>query len=157
MGSAASQAEHLITKPEDRIPIFQKIIYSIGAFANTAQAAFIGQMVIVLNLGLGVNPVLMDSQAKYGLLAAGNGELIFRLLSPSQPGYQEKIWDQAAGSILVEEAGGTVTDLKGARLDFAQGRTLRNNLGVLASNGHLHDRALSAVMLVGADRRPEDG
>jgi len=31
----------------------------MGAFANTAQAAFIGQMVIVLNLGLGVNPALV--------------------------------------------------------------------------------------------------
>jgi 3'(2'), 5'-bisphosphate nucleotidase len=97
----------------------------------------------------------MDSQAKYGLLAAGHGELIFRLLSPSQPGYEEKIWDQAAGSILVEEAGGRVTDLKGARLDFAQGRTLMNNIGVMASNGHLHDHALRAINRVGADRRPE--
>ncbi|MCM8781762.1 MAG: MFS transporter, partial [Candidatus Omnitrophica bacterium] len=51
--------KHHITAPEDRIPLFQKIIYSIGAFANTAQSAFIGQMVIVLNLGLGVNPALV--------------------------------------------------------------------------------------------------
>jgi 3'(2'), 5'-bisphosphate nucleotidase len=110
---------------------------------------------IAHEMGMEADPVLMDSQAKYGLLAAGNGELIFRLLSPSQPGYQEKIWDQAAGSILVEEAGGKVTDLMGARLDFAQGRTLQNNIGVLASNGHLHDHALNAIKIIGADRRPE--
>ncbi len=59
MAQAASQPKHHITAPQDRISIFQKAIYSIGAFANTAQAAFIGQMVIVLNLGLGVNPALV--------------------------------------------------------------------------------------------------
>ena len=44
------------TAPEDRIPPFQKFIYSMGAFANDSQAAFIGQMIIILNLGLGVSP-----------------------------------------------------------------------------------------------------
>jgi 3'(2'), 5'-bisphosphate nucleotidase len=110
---------------------------------------------LAVELGLEADPVLMDSQAKYGLLAAGHGDLLFRLLSPSQPGYEEKIWDQAAGSILVEEAGGRVTDLRGERLDFAQGRTLLKNIGVLASNGHLHERALHALEHLGVDRRPE--
>lgn len=108
-------------------------------------------------LGLEAEPVLMDSQAKYGLLAGGHGELLFRLLSPSNPGYEEMIWDQAAGSILVEEAGGRVSDLKGDRLDFSQGRTLRENIGVLASNGHLHELALTAIERVGANRRPQGG
>jgi len=59
MEQSSGKPKHHVTAPEDRIPIFQKVIYSIGAFANTAQAAFIGQMVIVLNLGLGVNPALV--------------------------------------------------------------------------------------------------
>ncbi|MFH0918465.1 MAG: MFS transporter [Candidatus Omnitrophota bacterium] len=59
MEQAASRPKHHVTAIQDRISIFQKTIYSIGAFANTAQAAFIGQMVIVLNLGLGVNPALV--------------------------------------------------------------------------------------------------
>ena len=59
MEPAANRPKHHVTAPQDRISIFQKVIYSIGAFANTAQAAFIGQMVIVLNLGLGVNPALV--------------------------------------------------------------------------------------------------
>jgi len=59
MGQSAGKSKRHVTAREDRIPIFQKTIYSIGAFANTAQAAFIGQMVIVLNLGLGVNPALV--------------------------------------------------------------------------------------------------
>ena len=59
MEQPAGQQKKHVTAPQDRIPLFQKAIYSIGAFANTAQAAFIGQMVIVLNLGLGVNPALV--------------------------------------------------------------------------------------------------
>jgi 3'(2'), 5'-bisphosphate nucleotidase len=100
-------------------------------------------------------PVLMDSQAKYALMAAGKGDLLFRLLSPAQPGYVEKIWDQAAGSIVVEEAGGKVTDLRGTPLDFTRGRGLTKNIGVLASNGRLHDDALEIVCSIGADRRLE--
>lgn len=96
-------------------------------------------------LGVGAAPVLMDSQAKYAALACGQAELLFRLLSPSQPDYKEKIWDQAAGSIVVEEAGGRVTDLDGRPLDFSQGRTLANNTGVCATNGHLHEPALEAL------------
>ena len=68
-------------------------------------------------------PIRMDSQAKYAVLAAGMGEIYLRLLSEDRPDYQEKIWDQAAGSIIIEEAGGRVTDLDGKRLDFTQGRT----------------------------------
>jgi 3'(2'), 5'-bisphosphate nucleotidase len=107
-------------------------------------------------LGVQAAPVRMDSQAKSVLLAAGEGELIVRLLSPRHPDYAEKIWDQAAGALLVEEAGGRVTDLTGARLDFSAGRTLDRNLGVVASNGVLHDAALEAIHRAGADRRPED-
>jgi 3'(2'), 5'-bisphosphate nucleotidase len=101
-------------------------------------------------LGVKVEPVRMDSQAKYAVLAAGHGELYLRLLSPKKPDYREKIWDQAAGSLIVEEAGGWVTDLDGKPLDFTAGRTLTNNRGILASNGHLHPQALQALRAVSA-------
>lgn len=96
-------------------------------------------------LGAQAEAVRMDSQAKYLVLAAGQGELYLRLLSPRQPDYKEKIWDQAAGSLLVEEAGGRVSDLSGKPLDFAAGRQLLNNQGLLASNAHLHQAALEAL------------
>jgi 3'(2'), 5'-bisphosphate nucleotidase len=100
-------------------------------------------------LGIQAEPVRMDSQAKYAVLAAGRGELLVRLLSPSQPDYREKIWDQAAGSLVIQEAGGAITDLDGAPLDFTTGRTLAHNRGVLASNGALHPLALRALRRVG--------
>jgi len=96
-------------------------------------------------LGSLAEPVCLDSQAKYAVLSAGGGELLVRLLSPSKPDYREKIWDQAAGSIVLEEAGGRVTDLAGRPLDFGQGRSLARNRGVCASNGILHDALLEAI------------
>ena len=50
-------------------------------------------------------PSRMDSQAKYAVLAAGDGDVLLRLLSPSRPDYREKIWDQAAGSIVDRRSG----------------------------------------------------
>ncbi len=97
---------------------------------------------------LGIPPdqcVRMDSQAKYACMAAGRAELLFRLLSPAQPDYRECIWDQAAGALIIEAAGGKVTDLRGHPLDFSQGRKLTNNTGVFASNGPLHEAGLRAL------------
>ncbi len=56
--------DHYETAPVDRIPFHQKLIYGLGAFVNNLLAAAIGSMVIVLNLGLGMNPALV------GLLGA---------------------------------------------------------------------------------------
>jgi 3'(2'), 5'-bisphosphate nucleotidase len=73
-----------------------------------------------------------------------------RLISPRRPDYREKIWDQAAGSIVITEAGGRITDLDGQPLDFSQGRTLAANRGILATNGHLHDALLAGLRTIGA-------
>jgi 3'(2'), 5'-bisphosphate nucleotidase len=105
---------------------------------------------LVLELGIKADPVPMDSQAKYAVLAAGGGEALLRLLSRSRPDYREMVWDQAAGSIIVEEAGGRVSDLDGKPLDFSQGRTLDGNRGVLASNGRLHDALLAGLKSIKA-------
>ncbi len=59
-----SQTTHYATAPEDRIPFHLKLIYGLGAFINNLLAAAIGGMMIVLNLGLGMNPALV------GLLSA---------------------------------------------------------------------------------------
>jgi 3'(2'), 5'-bisphosphate nucleotidase len=102
-------------------------------------------------MGTRQQPLLMDSQAKYGLLAAGQADLLLRLLSAGRPDYREKIWDQAAAAIILEEAGGTITDLDGKPLDFSVGRKLVRNRGILASNGHLHSAVLEALRQVERD------
>jgi 3'(2'), 5'-bisphosphate nucleotidase len=106
--------------------------------------------VIAEKMGVAAEPVRLDSQAKYAILASGAGDAYFRLISPKMPDYKERIWDQAAGSIVCEEAGGTVTDLDGKPLDFTQGRTLANNRGILATNGKVHAAALEAIKTAGA-------
>lgn len=105
---------------------------------------------LVAELRIEAEPVPLDSQAKYAVLAAGGGEVNIRLISPSRPDYREKIWDQAAGSIVVEEAGGVVTDLDGKPLDFSHGRTLAQNRGVVATNGPIQQHLLSAIRSIGA-------
>ena len=94
-------------------------------------------------LGMSVEPYRIDSQCKYAAVADGLAEVYLRL--PTRKGYQEKIWDHAAGMIVVEEAGGTVTDVHGQPLDFTRGKTLAANAGIIATHGPLHDRVVAAV------------
>jgi len=47
------------TRPEDRIPFPKKLAYGAGAFVNNLLGAAPGEMMIVLNLGLGMDPVLI--------------------------------------------------------------------------------------------------
>lgn len=90
------------------------------------------------------NPsVRMDSQCKYAAIARGDAEIYLRL--PTRPGYQEKIWDHAAGAICVTEAGGQVSDITGKPLDFSKGATLADNSGVIATNGRFHSQVVDAV------------
>lgn len=103
---------------------------------------------IARQLGTTAEPVLLDSQAKYAVLAAGGAEILLRLLSPKQADYRERIWDQAAGAIILEEAGGRITDLLGRPLDFGRGRLLADNTGVFASNGPLHDGVVRVIAQV---------
>lgn len=99
--------------------------------------------VIREKLGMTAPAVRMDSQAKYGAIARGDAEIYLRL--PTRKGYEEKIWDHAGGVLVVEEAGGKVTDLNGAPLDFSVGPTLAKNRGVVVTNGDLHDVVLQAL------------
>ena len=58
------EAARHATAPADRIPFPRKVAYGMGAFVNNLLAAAIGGMLIILNLGLGMNPALV------GLLGA---------------------------------------------------------------------------------------
>jgi 3'(2'), 5'-bisphosphate nucleotidase len=101
------------------------------------------QHAIVTKLGVTKPSVRMDSQAKYGSIARGAGDIYLRL--PVRADYQEKIWDHAAGDLIVREAGGEVTDTLGRRLDFSKGRTLQDNKGVVAAPKAVHGRVLEVV------------
>nr|POF17891.1 3'(2'),5'-bisphosphate nucleotidase [Quercus suber] len=105
---------------------------------------------IAQRLGITAPSVRMDSQAKYGSIARGAGDLYLRL--PVRKDYVEKIWDHAAGDLIVREAGGQVTDVEGRRLDFSHGRTLRENKGVIAAPKDVHAQVIEVVKAVLASK-----
>ncbi|MFO0963602.1 MAG: inositol monophosphatase family protein [Phycisphaerales bacterium] len=90
-----------------------------------------------------VEPVRVDSQVKYGLVARGDADAYLRH-SPTA-GYAECVWDHAAGALVATEAGCTVTDIHGRPLDFATGHRLTANAGVLCAAPGLHAPLLSAL------------
>ncbi len=131
---------------------------SVSATSDPAQARFCESVEaahsahgaaaqIAARLGISAEPVRLDSQAKYGVVARGEADIYLRL--PTKADYFEQIWDHAGGVLVVEEAGGKVTDVTGEPLDFTHGRQLKQNRGVIVSNGRLHAAVLEAVRAVG--------
>jgi 3'(2'), 5'-bisphosphate nucleotidase len=117
-------------------------------FAESVEAAHgdqARQQALAQATGITQPSLRMDSQAKYGVVARGDAALYLRLPSPKSPDYRENIWDHAAGALIVEEAGGRVTDMYGRPLDFATDRKMHQNRGVIVSNGVLHAAVIAAL------------
>jgi len=93
-------------------------------------------------LGFHPESLKLDSQAKYGALARGDAQAWMRFPPAT---YREKIWDHAAGTIVVQEAGGVVSDGLGHPLDFSKGRFLDQKLGIIAAPPAIHARLVRAV------------
>jgi len=102
---------------------------------------------VASRLGIVVEPYRIDSQCKYAVVARGSADIYLRL--PVRADYVECIWDHAAGSLVVSEAGGTVSDIAGKPLDFTCGSRLEKNRGVVVTNARLHQRVLDALREVG--------
>ncbi len=132
----------------ERLSLAEAVFCESVEKAHTAQSR---SARVAAYLGVEAAPLRMDSQCKYAVVADGEADVYMRF--PVLAGYDEKIWDHAAGVLLVEESGGRVTDTQGKALDFSVGRTLSGNAGVLASNGTLHEALLRAVR----DERREGG
>lgn len=102
---------------------------------------------VAARLGIMCAPLRMDSQAKYAVVARGEADIYLRL--PTRADYREKIWDHAAGALIVAEAGGVVTDITGRPLEFHHGRELTANRGVIVTNGALHSQVIATVRALG--------
>lgn len=81
--------------------------------------------------GIELQPLRMDSQCKYALVARGDADVFLRL--PANPDYIENIWDHAAGALIASEAGALVSDLDGRPLNFAGGSRITGNRGILVA------------------------
>jgi HAL2 family 3'(2'),5'-bisphosphate nucleotidase len=116
-----------------------------AAHSSHGDAARIAQL-----LAIQAEPARLDSQTKYAVVARGEAEAYLRL--PRDGKYREKIWDHAGGVLVVTEAGGRVSDIHGRDLDFTRGYRLEGNLGVIVSNGHVHEAVLEAIKELGIGR-----
>ncbi|KAK8706158.1 hypothetical protein V6N13_049733 [Hibiscus sabdariffa] len=96
------------------------------------------------SIGLKNQPMRIHSMVKYAAIARGDAEVFIKF---ARSGYKEKIWDHAAGVVIVEEAGGVVTDAGGRPLDFSRGLYLEGlDRGIIACSGPiLHDKIIGAV------------
>lgn len=96
------------------------------------------------SIGLKKRPLRLYSMAKYAAIARGDAEIFMKF---ARSGYKEKIWDHAAGVLIVQEAGGVVTDAGGKPLDFSQGRYLEGlDRGIIACSGKkIHEKLVDAV------------
>ena len=92
--------------------------------------------------GIKIEPLRLDSQVKYGVIASGVASAFMRFPDLT---YKEKIWDHAAGAIIMSEAGGLVTDSTGKKLDFSKGRLLNNESGIVAAPPKLHSKIIAAI------------
>jgi len=90
--------------------------------------------------------VVLTGSVAYKLaeIASGNGDATFTLTPKNE-------WDICAGTLLVEEAGGTVTGLEGEPLVFNRKSPLRP--GMIASNGRLHDGLRQLIAAHGGEIR----
>ena len=67
------------------------------------------------------------------------------------------VQDHTSGSLLVEEAGGIITDYCACLLDFGLGRTLGTNYGVVAASKEVHAQVIEALRAVLAEEATQEG
>jgi 3'(2'), 5'-bisphosphate nucleotidase len=134
--------EESIAVDRVRKPADARVCESVESeHSNQVESARIASL-----LGIAAEPYRIDSQCKYAAVARGDASIYLRM--PTRADYREKIWDHAAGKILVESAGGRVTDVDGRPLDFGRGETLAGNSGIVATSGAIHDQVIDAIRRV---------
>ena len=79
---------------------------------------------------------------KLALVARGEVDLYLN----TYPNFHD--WDVCAGHVLVEEAGGRVTTLRGQAVTYGKAAAAQRD-GLLASNGLVHDEALTRLRAAG--------
>lgn len=118
-----------------------------AAHSNLSDTDRILAWIVEQGLGTAGEPALLDSQCKYAVVARGQADAYLRL--PTKKGYVERIWDHAAGACIAGESGAFVTDIHGNALDFAQGRGLEKNRGIVCAPPRVHGLMLRAIEALG--------
>lgn len=111
-----------------------------AAHSNQSEAARISAA-----LGITSEPVRLDSQTKYAVVARGDASIYLRV---PRGDYRENVWDHAAGCLIVTEAGGRVSDVEGKALDMTTGQRMTGNRGIVATAAAIHGDVVAAVRSV---------
>jgi 3'(2'), 5'-bisphosphate nucleotidase len=137
-GAGAFVGERRLRVSATTAPADARYAESIEAWSSAETHA-----AIAAAAGLSLPPLKMDSAAKYASLARAEVDVVLR--RQKDPSYREKIWDHAAGVLVIEEAGGRVSDFAGRSLDFSRVPYLELAGGLVATNGRLHEAMLTAI------------
>ncbi|KAI5362813.1 Putative inositol monophosphatase [Septoria linicola] len=92
----------------------------------------------------GVN--LFSSLMKYASLGLGRSHIVVRIFRFTS--WRSNMWDHAGGVLIYEEAGGKVTDLEGKPIDFATGRKMAANYGLVCAPTSVHADILQLAQQV---------
>ncbi|MEM7678478.1 MAG: inositol monophosphatase family protein [Myxococcota bacterium] len=134
----------LASRRKERVPISVRLTSS--AAASHCDPALGPRILRAADLPQGPK-IGLDSQVKYGLVAAGEADGYVRL--PRNQSYVEKIWDHAAGTLIATRAGCQVTDFSGRPLRFDVGRHMIANRGLVVAPPALADRLLESIAGLG--------
>lgn len=108
---------------------------AIGSLQSSRHGRFVQDAAILQGLHLSIGKLRRLGSVALELAYLAQGSFDVLLTSKREP---QNLYDVAAGILLVQEAGGRVTDGRGA--PFAAGA---NEL--VASNGHVHEEVLAVV------------
>lgn len=85
----------------------------------------------------------IDGMTKFAVVARGDVDVFIKI--PHNANFHRStLWNCAAGTAIVEAAGGKVTDLFGKALTLDH-VCLADNVGIIATNGPLHVKVLEAA------------
>ena len=129
-------AEHLARVSSEAQPRIERIYQSVEQGHSSSD------VVERLRRAFGsqASTLKMDSQCKYAEVACGRADGYVRFSGGQN--YRECLWDHAAGAILLENAGGRVTDGAGRALIWEARQRFERSSGIVATNGHIHDQII---------------
>jgi 3'(2'), 5'-bisphosphate nucleotidase len=88
------------------------------------------------------NFVQIDSMAKLCMVAEGSADIYIKPLDMTR----SFTWDFLPGDLLIKEAGGKITDLRGNNIKYNNEKCLVNTPGLIASNGQKHEELISTLI-----------
>jgi 3'(2'), 5'-bisphosphate nucleotidase len=148
-GAAYSEPMHAGAAPGGaaRVTVAARQDAGTWLFAESVESAHVRRdRLSAVYDALGLRPeqiVQVDSQDKYAMVACGDADAYIRFGFAS--GSRHRAWDHAAGTAIVEAAGGRISDVDGSPLDFSTGATLTRNQGMVVTSAAIHEAVLRAI------------